>query len=103
MDDRKKIIFQDMEFCEIECFLNSRYFDVSKLEEVQEAKKDYEDTLSDFKKSEDEKATLEALNSQFVEQVEGLLEKYDAEFESGNRPLDEILLALTKAVEDFKK
>lgn len=36
MDDRKKIIFQDMEFCDINCFMQSKYFDIEDLSEYTE-------------------------------------------------------------------
>jgi hypothetical protein len=100
MDDRKKIIFQGMEFCDINCFMNSRYFDIEELSVVKEAREDAEAALEDFKESEDDKATAEAANKQIVTQLGELLKRYDDRFEQGNKELDEILLEISKIKED---
>ena len=100
MDSRKKIIFQGMEFCDINCFMNSRYFDIDELDAVKEAREDAEATLEDFKTSEDDKATAEAANKQITSALDALLKKYDDQFETGNPLLDEVLLEISKIKED---
>lgn len=102
MDDRKKIIFQGMEFCDINCFMMSKYFDIEAVEAYSEMKQENEDALEDFKKSEDDKATAEAANKQIVDALGELLKKYDDQFEKGNKELDEILLAISQIEEDGK-
>lgn len=102
MDDRKKIIFQGMEFCDINCFMMSKYFDIEAVEAYSEMKQKNEDALEDFKKSEDDKATAEAANKQIVDALGELLKKYDDQFEKGNKELDEILLAISQIEEDGK-
>lgn len=96
----KKIIFQGMEFCDINCFMNSRYFDIEALEAYSEMKEEKEAALEDFKNSEDDKATAEAANKQIVTQLGELLKRYDDRFEQGNKELDEILLEISKIQED---
>ena len=100
MDERKKIIFQGMEFCDINCFMNSRYFDIESLDEFSSLKSEYDACFEDFKKSEDDKATAEAANKQIVTQLGELLKRYDDQFEQGNKELDEILLKISKIQED---
>lgn len=100
IDDRRKIIFRDMEFCDINCFMQSRYFDINDVSEYTELQSDFSELLEDFKKSEDEKATAEALNEQIVKSLEEFLEKWDEKFETGNEDLDKILLEITKIMED---
>ena len=102
LNDRKKIIYQDMEFCEIECFLNSKHFDGEELDVVKAAKEDYEEALNDFKKSEDEKATAETLNAQLIAELEELETKYDDKFKKGNLELDEILIKINEVKENNK-
>lgn len=94
LDDRKKIIYQGMEFCDINCFINSRHFDIENLDIVKDMREEYDDLNDDFKNSEDTKTTLETLNKVAVDKIEELIEKYDPEFETGNKELDEVLLAI---------
>ena len=100
MDDRKKITFQGMEFCNINCFMNSRYFDIDEVEDYSTLKTENEELLEDFKKSEDDKATAEAANKQIVDALAELLKKYDSTYESKNSELDMILDELTKIIEE---
>ena len=100
MDNLKKITFQGMEFCDINCFMNSRYFDIDKVDVVKEAREEAENALEDFKKSEDDKATAEAANKQIVTALDELVKKYDDQFEKGNKELDEILLLIDQIKED---
>lgn len=94
LDDRKKITYQGMEFCDIECFMNSRHVDIEELDRIKELEYDYNELDDNFQKSEGEKATLETLNKVAVDKIEELIEKYDPEFETGNKELDEVLLAI---------
>lgn len=89
VDNNKKITFQDMEFCSIECFMNSKYY-----EEVVVSNDDYNELMEDFKQSEDDKATFEAVNKKIISSLEELLQSYDDKFEKGNQELDEILLKI---------
>ena len=100
MDERKKIIFQGMEFCDINCFMMSKYFDIEAVEAYSEMKEEKEEALEDFKKSEDDKATAEAANKQIVDALDGLLKGYDDQLEKGNKELDEVLLEISKIKED---
>lgn len=100
MDERKKIIFQGMEFCDINCFMNSRYFDIEALDVYSDMKQEKEAAEEDFKNSEDDKATAEAANKQIVKELDELLKKYDDQFETGNKQLDEIMLEIARIKED---
>ena len=102
MDERKKIIFQGMEFCDINCFMMSKYFDIEAVEAYSEMKQEKEEALEDFKNSEDDKATAEAANKQIVDALQALLKSYDDQFEKGNKELDEILLKISQIEEDGK-
>lgn len=102
LDDRKKITYQRMEFCDINCFMNSRHFDIEDLDIVKDLRNENNDLADDFKKSEDEKATLKTLNEVAVDKIEELIEKYDAEFETGNKELDEVLLAIMDIQRELK-
>jgi len=96
MNDSEKIIFQDMEFCDIKCFMNSKYYDGNIVEQD-----DYEELMESFKQSEDQKATIEATNNQSISALSKLLESYDDDFEKGNAQLDEILLKIDEIKENM--
>ena len=100
LDERKKIIFQGKEFCDINCFLASKYFDVDSMDAVVEAREERDDIQDDFNKVKEGLDNLESIRQKVIVSLEGLEAKYDALFETGNKELDEILLKITEIKEE---
>ena len=97
MDDRKKIIFQGMEFCDINCFMQSRYFEDKNAKVINDMQDDFD---KKFKDMEDEAESIAKVAKQTLKSLEEFLEKWDDKFETGNEDLDKILLEITKIKED---
>lgn len=97
MDDRKKIIFQGMEFCDINCFIKSKYFEDENVKMIQDIQSKFDKEINDLEK---EKDSIEKIAKTTLESLDNLLTKWDDEFESGNKDLDKILLEITKIRED---
>ena len=95
IDDSKKIVFQGMTFCDIDCFLSSKHVDLDAIEEVQDAKSETNLLQERFEEVEDEKATALAMNKALFDGIEGLCVLHDDKFGEGNEDLNEVLLALT--------
>lgn len=95
IDDNKKIVYRGMVFCDIDCFINSKHFDASEIQELKDAKQEYEELQNEFKAISDEKADLEALNKTFIDGLQGLLVLNDDKFQKGNEDFDNLLIALT--------
>jgi len=100
IDELKKVVYQDMTFCSINCFVGSKYFDHSKLDFLVELEEDYaalENEKDDFEKINE---SLEYKNQSYSEELQKIFDKYDDDFEKGNEKLDEILLALAVIKEE---
>lgn len=100
MDERKKIIFQGKEFCDINCFLASKYFDVDSMDAVVEAREERDNIQDDFDKAKKGLDNLESIRQKIIVSLEALETKYDDKFETGCKELDEILLKITEIKED---
>lgn len=100
IDELKKVTYQGMTFCSIDCFLNSEHVKGVELDCMVDLQSDYDELQKEFEESEDIAATLKALNETLCEKLEALLNKYDDKFKEGNEDLDEILLAITEIKEE---
>ena len=100
INDLEKITYRGMEFCSIGCFLNSKYFDISDIEEVSDIKDELECFSSENKKLESELIKEQNRLKKVGEDIGALLESYDDKFETGNQDLDDIMLVLSEIKEE---
>lgn len=86
-----------MEFCDIDCFMQSRYFEDKNAKVIKDMQDDFDKNIKD---AEDETEAVTKVAKQTLKYLEEFLEKWDDKFETGNEDLDKILLEITKIKED---
>ena len=100
INDLEKITYREMEFCSIECFLKSRYFDIADIDEVSDIKVELERFSSENKRLESELIKEQNRLKKASKDIKNLLESYDDKFETGNQDLDEVMLVLSQIQEE---